>query len=452
MKTKKKQSKKIPEKGWQRAGKLFQLGGQLVAKEISLRVKSKINQNTLLANRLKQAEILVKTLGELKGAAMKAGQLISIELSEFLPPEVIAVLRQLHDKSTTYPGAEMAKIAQSELGPKKFGELKDFSEEPLASASIGQVHTATLHGKKVVVKIQYPEISSSIDHDMAIVRRLSKAFLLINGQSINLEPFFDELRAGLKDEANYRREAKALTAYRELFHGSKFRVPQVFPDYSTEKVITMTCESGERLSDWILRKKLEGGSVEWMIRRVLKLLTEEFFVHGLVQTDPNFGNFLVDDSNRRLILLDCGAVRSYKSKFREEIRDLARLAMMEQREPVVSKMISLDMLSQDENPEAKEELAQIIIDIMVLFRSDHQPVDFGDRDYLADLRQRAFRVVRKLKHSGPARQVIFLNRKLGGMFHLLKEMQAVYDIHPFWQMVENIDFDELILDPAVQLE
>ncbi len=171
-------AKKIPDSAFARARKLFTLSSKVIAKEVSHRVKHQLGKNPMLSERIKQAEAIVETLGELKGAAMKAGQLISVEMSEYLPPEILTILRQLHDKSSHYPIADIRKTIKEDLGAAKFAKLRKLSEEPLAAASIGQVHSALLDGEEVVVKVQYPKIIASIDHDMAIVKKNFESFFV----------------------------------------------------------------------------------------------------------------------------------------------------------------------------------------------------------------------------------------------------------------------------------
>lgn len=435
-------SKKIPTSRLQRVGRLIGLSTSVLAKEVKARVTEKFSGTTKIQDRINQAEDIVKTLGDLKGAAMKAGQLLSMEFSDFLPPEVIKVLRKLHDQSVSYDGVSMANLVRSELGEERFSHLESFSLEPVAAASIGQVHRALLRSKSVVIKIQYPGIAASIDHDISIIKRMVNSLLMLNGKSINLSAFYDELHQGLKDEADYLREAGSLRRYRELFHGEDFIVPEVEQTYSTNRILTMSEVTGTRLSDWIADNKHKPAARIWLGRKVMRLLIDEFFGHGIVQTDPNFGNFLIDEPAGKMVLLDCGAVRIFPKEFRRNIRELATIATDFEVAPVIAKMVALGMVHQHELPEVKILLAELIIDTMALFTKEQQPVNFGDIDFINDMRRRVFDIIRMIKHSGPARQVIFLNRKLGGMFHLLKEMQVEMDIYPFWEEVLAIDLSE----------
>jgi aarF domain-containing kinase len=434
--------KKIPSSPFHRVRKLIGLSSNVIAQEVKNRISEKLNRTPSLQGRINQAEDIVRTLGELKGAAMKAGQLLSMEFSEFLPPEVIAVLRQLHDQSATYTGESMSAIVLKELGKDRFAQLHDFSETPIAAASIGQVHTATLEGRPIVIKIQYPGIATSIDNDMSVIQKMIDLVLKINGKTINLTPFYQELHQGLKDEADYLLEAVSLARYHELFDGNDFTVPEVIKSFSTVRVLSMSKVEGTRLTEWIAANKQKPEAKLWLGNKVLRLLINEFFVNGIVQTDPNFGNFLIDEKSNKMVLLDCGAVRLFSNEFRRNIRALANIATDFETTPVVEKMIELDMLNPNESPEVKTLLAELVIDVMALFAKENQPVYFGDIDFINDLRKRAFDIVRLVRYSGPARQVIFLNRKLGGMFHLLKEMQVVMDIYPFWKEVMGLDLKD----------
>ena len=433
--------KKIPSSPFHRVRKLIGLSSSVIVQEVKTRISEKFNHTPSLQGRLNQAEDIVRTLGELKGAAMKAGQLLSMEFSEFLPPEVITVLRQLHDQSATYTGESMSAIVVKELGKERFAQLQDFSEVPIAAASIGQVHTATLANKQVVIKIQYPGIATSIDNDMSVIKKMIDLVLKINGKTINLTPFYQELHQGLKDEADYLLEAASLSKYYELFNGEDFTVPEVIKSFSTVRVLSMSRVSGTRLTDWIAANKEKPEARQWLGNKVLRLLIDEFFVNGIVQTDPNFGNFLIDETTKKMVLLDAGAVRLFPREFRRNIRELANIATDFETTPVVEKMIELEMVNPNESPEVKTLLAELVIDVMALFAKENQPVNFGDIDFINDLRKRAFDVVRQVRYSEPARQVIFLNRKLGGMFHLLKEMQVVMDIYPFWEEVMALDLN-----------
>jgi aarF domain-containing kinase len=171
--------RKIPQSVIGRTSKLFFSGAKVLTTEVVNRVAGK---DSTLATRIRQTEELVQTLGELKGAAMKAGQLLSLELSDVLPPEIVAILRRLQDDTAFMPFAQVQQLLARQLGQVKLAELQDLSTKPIAAASIGQVHRATLHGKPVVVKVQYPGVAGSIDADLGVLRRIIALGLAIQGK------------------------------------------------------------------------------------------------------------------------------------------------------------------------------------------------------------------------------------------------------------------------------
>ena len=119
---------------------------------------TRMAEDERLQKRLSQAAILVDTLSHMKGAAMKTGQLLSLEFSDLLPPEVTDVLRKLHDDAVTLPFEKIESVIRKEIGVEGMARLQDLSRDPISAASIGQVHVATVDGKKVAVKVQFPGV------------------------------------------------------------------------------------------------------------------------------------------------------------------------------------------------------------------------------------------------------------------------------------------------------
>jgi len=158
---------KIPTGLWSRGTKLMGMASKMAVNEIGSRIKGWEDEKDKIKNKVELAQTIVKTMSELKGASMKLGQLMSMDLGEYLPPEVIKVLENLHQNSTFLPYDKIEAILKEELGDK-FSHLTNISIIPLAAASIGQVHTATLDGKAVVIKVQYPGVADSIPSDLRL--------------------------------------------------------------------------------------------------------------------------------------------------------------------------------------------------------------------------------------------------------------------------------------------
>lgn len=442
MAKKSKTAKSIPKTFFGRATRLVGTASVLIGREIAANIASQIKEQPSykkVETRIKQAQDLVDSLSHLKGAAMKAGQLISLEMSDLLPPEVVEVLRTLHDSASFLPFDDIKKILRKELGAEKLKQLRDISPEPIASASIGQVHRATLNGQAIVLKIQYPGVASSIDSDLAMLKKMIGGYLALRGKAISFDGVFEELAEGLKLEVDYRKEAEFIQTYRQAFAGHDgYCIPSVFPEYSTSRVLALSFEEGERLNDW-LKKPMDEATKHEFAHLVLRLLEIEFFEQGLVQTDPNYGNFLIREQGRKLVLLDFGAVRMYSSDFRQRVRALLRAAMDEDRQKIMEIARSFQLIDEREAPEIKEKFYNMLQLIVFMFRRENQPFKYANDTYLKKIRETTLDFVNSVQYTSPARQMLFLNRKLGGMYHLLKDADCCVDVAAFWERALDMD-------------
>lgn len=413
-----------------RTGRLLLSGARIATKELTGRLaaaRSEAPDASRLATKIRQTQDLVQTLGQLKGAAMKAGQLLSLEFSDLLPPEVVDVLRQLHDASTFLPFPKVRAILAAELGEARLAELRDLTEKPIAAASIGQVHKAVVGGRSVIVKIQFPGVADSIDSDLAVLRRTVGMILQMQGKQVALDALFEELARGLKQETDYLLEADHAERYRAVFSHASYVVPEVYRNYTTRRVLTLSYEHGARLADWL---KAGPGpvAIQTFAHLILELLVAEFFMNGLVQTDPNYGNFLYRPVDGKLVVLDFGAVNVYDRDFRAQIRELILCAADGDEARTMELTRAFGFLDPRESVEAVARYLEMLRLIVGAFARDRQPFRFADGDFLKDIREASLRFVQSVRYSAPAKQVIFLNRKLGGMFHLLKDAGAELDL------------------------
>ena len=267
-----KKSRKIPQSVFGRSLKILGGGASMLAKEIAGRVGG-----NPLATKLKQAQTLVDTLGDLKGAAMKAGQLLSLEASDLLPPEVIDILRQLHDSAPAMSFPQIQSILRAELGTQNFARISDLSPDPIAAASIGQVHAAQVDGRKVAVKIQYPGVATSIDTDLNMLKKFASGFLVLQGKNIPLDGLFEELKRGLKAEVDYTRELASLETYRDAFAGdTRFYIPEAFPELCSARVLTLEFVEGAKLGQWLKQEVPEADRTAFA-ELVVGLLVKEFY-------------------------------------------------------------------------------------------------------------------------------------------------------------------------------
>ena len=423
---------KIPTGLWSRGTKLVGMASKMAANEIGSRLKTWDDDKAKLQNKVELAQTIVKTMSELKGASMKLGQLMSMDMGEYLPPEVIKVLENLHQNSTFLPYETIEAILKQELG-EKFSHLQEISPAPLAAASIGQVHSALLDGKPVVIKIQYPGVADSIPSDLKLLKMLMSNLSLVQGKQTDLGPFFKEVEEVLTRETDYEHECQMLIRYKEGFKDSVYLVPEVYPDYSTKKILTMERMFGKSFGEWAEKSLL--GERQKLAHQLINLYLDELFVLGLVQTDPNPGNFLMTSDNR-MALLDFGAVKEYDRAFIEGYRKILIYSFNLDHKNLMSESERLGFIDPRENDEVRDLYIKMMDTLSAPFRQT-TPFDFADKKYYEDTKNVSWELTRKCKYSPPPKDLLFLHRKLAGMFILVRKLEAKLVLKDFWYKVEN---------------
>jgi aarF domain-containing kinase len=441
------EKKAPPTSVWSRSKALLKLGASLGAKELGGRLSRPTENASFerIKTQVAQAKAIVESLGELKGAAMKAGQLLSMELRDVLPPEVIAVLQKLQDSGSTVAFSEIEDILRTELGEERFLQL-EVEATPLASASIGQVHRATWHSQSgdrdIVLKVQFRGIAETIDSDLAVLERIAKLFLSVQFKEIDLGAVFTELKAVLKRETDYNAELQSLLDYRE--HASKiagFHVPEPYAAISTARVLALSFERGQKLDEF-LRDHPDLAKRQAVAHQFLDLYFREFFEWGIVQTDANFANFLFRTApeagaSTTLVLLDFGATRTYDVSFRKAYKQFMLACFHNERAQAIALAVDLKLIDPRESEASKDQLVALVALVLKVFRPSEQPVDFTSRK-LVDEAGDAVRVFYKgLKFSPPPAQLLFLHRKLGGIYSIVKALRGSIDLTPYWARVSD---------------
>jgi aarF domain-containing kinase len=435
----------LPKDAWSRSKAVLGLVAGISSQELRHRVRSSLSgsveklQASELAARIEQARLMVDSLGRLKGALMKAGQLLSIDASDVLPPEALAILGQLQAGAEPVEFDTLRGVLVEELGQDWGRAFDAFDERPAASASIGQVHRATVDGVRVAVKIQYPAVRESIDSDLDVLQKVANGWLTVSRSKIDLGGVFEELRGILHREADYRYELASQSRFTELVeHDPRFVVPRSLPRLSTTRVHTMTWEDGQPLGQWLQGAR---GRAErlWLAQLLLDLYCLEFFRWGLVQTDPNFGNFLVRSEARQLVLLDFGATLEFEPEFRQGYVKLLRTVATGDAGLICEEGVRFGLIDARESRETRDLFAQFLMIASEPFAPSRQPFPFRDAAYAERSQDIGRRFVRSLRFSPPPRRLLFLHRKLGGIFQLLKRLDLELDLRPYWERMVPSD-------------
>jgi aarF domain-containing kinase len=403
-----------------------------------LKTAAKIGARELLSSspssRIAQAKAIVESLSQLKGAAMKAGQLLSLELDDYFPPEAIEILSVLQKAADPHPFSDINAVVNKELSKEQREKIKFLNEKPMASASIGQIHRAKVDGKDVVLKIQYAGVENSIDSDLKILKNLFKSLAALTGRKMDLDPMFAEFKSVLEDEVNFLKEMAYLQKYKtragEL--GKAFHLPTVYPDLSTKKVLTMSFEEGLSLKDWLVTKPSLKKREE-LAHLMLNLFVHEFFKWGLVQTDPNFGNFLIRDEGENiiLVLLDFGATKEYSPQLISDYQKFLKSVETFQAQTVIQEAIRFGLIDPRESSETQGALLELIF-LAAQPIKNPGAFEFNDKEFLVKAQDIGRRFTAGLKYSAPPHKIMFLHRKLGGLYSFLKKLDVAIDIGPYW--------------------
>ncbi|KAJ9696806.1 hypothetical protein PVL29_008823 [Vitis rotundifolia] len=261
----------------------------------------------------KNAERLALGLCRMRGAALKLGQMLSIQDETLVPAPILAALDIVRQGADVMPKKQLNQVLDAELGPEWKSKLTSFDYEPLAAASIGQVHKAIAKdGLEVAMKIQYPGVADSIESDIENVKLLLDYTNLIP-EGLYLDKAMKVAKEELSRECDYELEATNQKRFRDLLSNSKgFYVPMVLDDISSKRVLTTELVSGVPIDKVAL---LNQGTRNYVGKKLLELTLMELFVFRFMQADPNWSNFLYDDATRTINLIDFGAARDFPKRF-----------------------------------------------------------------------------------------------------------------------------------------
>lgn len=370
---------------------------------------------------VQNAKLLAERLSRLRGAAMKVGQMLSMEGDHLLPAEFAQALEVLRSSAHRMPAAQVKEVLEKELGAEWRSRFGSFQMEAIASASIGQVHQATtLSGQKLALKIQYPGVAESIESDVDNLRSLI-ALTRIFPRELDFDELTEALKEELRREVDYERELRQLLAYKEqLGEMPGVFVPQAFPELSTARILALEWCEGVELLSWA--KEAPQEERDQVATRLIQLVMRELFEMRLMQTDPNPANYLYDAQAQRLVLLDFGAARLVPEDTMQFYRQ-ALTAMVHRDDELLQRALQQLGVEDGVEPEASALLRSLILETSEIF--DEEVYDFQNSTLLDRLKQRgkALRPHQKsLRPPPPA--YLFFQRKLGGTFLLCRQLGA----------------------------
>lgn len=369
------------------------------------------------------ARRLVERLANLRGAAMKLGQLISLESEGLLPPELAQALESLRSQAAPMPLAQLRRVLGRAYGTGWEQRFARFDETPIASASIGQVHRArTIDGRELALKVQYPGVARSITSDVDNVATLLRLAQLLP-LGVDVEEIAREAKRQLTQEADYLAEARFLEQYARLVADDpQIVLPKVHWDLTTARVMAMDYMDGVPLDSL-------GAETPQAVRDTLgtalqRLMFRELFEFRVMQTDPNFANYLYQPATARLVLLDFGATQQFSRAYTESYRRITRAIVAGDRPAIEREARRIGYIAADASQDVVDAAMEVLELVCEPLRSG------GVYDYGAsDLPRRARELGVDLAFKRgllrmPPSHTMFLHRKLVGVYLLLARLGA----------------------------
>jgi predicted unusual protein kinase regulating ubiquinone biosynthesis (AarF/ABC1/UbiB family) len=371
---------------------------------------------------------LTDGLSHLRGAALKLGQMLSMDTGLVLPDELTAILGRMRDDAHHMPPKQLQTVLNGEWGVGWYGRFARFDVRPFAAASIGQVHRAvTRDGHDLAIKVQYPGVRASIDSDVDNVATLMRLpGLLPRGMDIG--PLLTEAKRQLHAEADYLAEAQHLARFGDLLAGSdSFVLPALYQELSTPQVLAMRYVESAPLDSLVdapqaVRDRVAAALIDLVLR--------ELFQFGAMQTDPNLANYRYDPKTGHIVLLDFGAVQLISAELTADFRALARVALDGGEAATRDAMLRIGYFGPATAPHHQDLIQSMFNTAMAPLRQD-APFDFGRSDLLERLRDMGLAIGndRELAHVPPA-ATLFLHRKIGGMYLMAAKLRARVALRP----------------------
>ena len=369
---------------------------------------------------------LTAGLSHMRGAALKMGQMLSMDSGIVLSPQLTAILASLRDDARHMPPKQLQGVLNAAWGAGWHKRFRRFDVRPFAAASIGQVHRAeTPDGQVLAIKVQYPGVRASIDSDVDNIAALMRLPGLMP-KGMDIAPLLRAAKAQLHDEADYAAEAGHLRQFGSLLPGSEvFVVPQVQDAFCTGQVLAMTYVDSQPIDT------LEQASQPVRDRaasHLIDLVLRELFTFGAMQTDPNLANYRVQSVTGRLVLLDFGAVRAIDAQTTGAFRALLTAALDRDPAAIRAAMLQIGYFG-PATPPQNQDLIQRMFDMAMQPLRHDAPYDFGASDLLERLRDMGLAIGsdRNLMHLPPA-ETLFLHRKISDMYLLAARLRARVDL------------------------
>lgn len=365
-------------------------------------------------------EQIANTLGEMKGAVMKVGQIAS-QFKDVFPKEIADALAKLQKESPPMPFGVIERQIRTELGKEPSEIFAEIDSKPFAAASIGQVHRArTKDGQDVVIKVQYPGVDQCVESDLKHLRLALKLAGVLKVDKDMLDAVFGEIRRSLVDELDYVKEAENVREF-AAFHASdpKIIVPRVFEEYTSTRVLTLAFEPGDDIRH-VQAPRYSQEMVNELGHRLFNAIGMQIYGLNAVHCDPHPGNFAFR-TDGSLIIYDYGCVKKIKPEIVEFFRTITRASLNHDYSAIEQALIGVGVRNTDNVPHIPAEFYAPWVEITLKAFSD-TPFDFGSATLHEDMTKQARKSLKYWDAFQPSPDTLLVDRAIGGHYWTLKQL------------------------------
>ena len=418
----------IPTSKIERAGKLVQTGAKIGVNYIKHYAEKMVNSD-LTRDKLNEnnAEDIYDGLKSLKGSALKVAQMLSMD-KNFLPQAYVEKFSLSQFSVPPLSAPLVLKTFKTNFGKTPYEIFDEFNANSVNAASIGQVHLAVKNNKKLAVKIQYPGVANSISSDLALVKPI--AIRMFNLQGKDSDKYFKEVEDKLIEETNYLLELQQSQEVVEACSKiENILFPNYYPEFSSEKIITMDWMTGIHLSEFTA-KNTDQEVGDKIGQALWDFYMYQIHVLRKVHADPHPGNFLVDDQNR-LIALDFGCMKQIPEEFYTPYFELINKNVITDQALFNQKLFELEILRKDDSPSEIEYFTEMFHDLLSLFTKPFQndTFDFADETFFDSIAKLGERFsndtnLKKMNGNRGSKHFIYMNRTFFGLYNLMFDLKA----------------------------
>ena len=425
----------IPTSKIERASKLVQTGAKVGVNYLKYYGEKMVNSD-LTRDKLNEdnAEDIYDGLKSLKGSALKVAQMLSMDKS-FLPQAYVEKFSLSQFSVPPLSAPLVLKTFKTNFGKTPHEIFDEFNPNSVNAASIGQVHLAVKDNKKLAVKIQYPGVANSISSDLALVKPI--AIRMFNLQGKDSDKYFKEVEDKLIEETNYLLELKQSQEVVEACEKIENLVfPKYYPEYSSEKIITMDWMSGIHLSEFT-NKNTNQEAANKIGQALWDFYMYQIHILRKVHADPHPGNFLVNPENK-LVALDFGCMKQIPNEFYIPYFELINKEVIDNKTLFEKKLFELEILRVDDSKEEIEYFTQMFYDLLSLFTQPFQSesFDFSDEVFFENIAQLGERFskdtnLKKMNGNRGSKHFIYMNRTFFGLYNLMFDLKANIVVNEF---------------------